>query len=339
MLRLALSPVSVMLVLALVFGLPQQASGPPASQPGAGQAPTRIPLELFQVPDGFEVTLWAATPLLPQSDQHRHRQGRPHLGRRGRPLPLAPCPPARGRSHRRAAGHRRRRHAPTARTRSCRSRRWSRRSVIVGHRQQDRRLAAARPHRLHRRRSQPAVRSGGGHARGAADRLPGHQSRPLAALGDRRPRRQVGVQLGQHGGDVHRPVGEDVPHLQRLSSGPRRPVQVSAQRRRVCRQAERRRPRVRRRVHGAHESRRHQRRDHRPQLPQQLRAVGDVARRRVPERQRRPAGVPRELGDGVRQLRLLVERRPADVAGRPAARPVDSGRRVAAGRSRHRAGW
>ena len=61
--------------------------------------------------------------------------------------------------------------------------------------------------------------------------------------------------------------------------------------------------------------------DHRPQLPQQLRAVGHLARRRLPERQRRPAGLPRELGDGVRQLRLLVERRPADVAGGPPARP------------------
>ena len=104
------------------------------------------------------------------------------------------------------------------------------------------------------------------------------------------------------------------------------------------RQAERRRARVRRRVHGADESRRHQRRDHRPQLSQQLRAVGHLARRRVPERQRRPAGLPRRLGDGIRQLRLLVERRPADVAGGPPAGPDDAGGRVAPGRSRHDAG-
>ena len=84
--------------------------------------------------------------------------------------------------------------------------------------------------------------------------------------------------------------------------------------------------------------RRHQRGDHRPQLPQQLRAVGHLARRRLPERQRRPAGLPRELGDGVRQLRLLVERRPADLAGGPPARPDGSGRGVAPGRSGHDAG-
>ena len=48
--------------------------------------------------------------------------------------------------------------------------------------------------------------------------------------------------------------------------------------------------------------------------------------------------MPRELGDGVRQLRLLVERRPAHLAGRSPARPVDSGRGVAAGRSGHGAG-
>ena len=108
---------------------------------------------------------------------------------------------------------------------------------------------------------------------------------------------------------------------------------------RLCRQAERRRARLRRRIHGADESGRHQRRDHRPQLPQQLRAVGHLARRRLPERQRRSAGVPRQLGDGVRQLRLLVERRPAH-RGRRIAGPGQSiaGRRVAAGGSGHGAG-
>ena len=63
-----------------------------------------------------------------------------------------------------------------------------------------------------------------------------------------------------------------------------------------------------------------QRRDHRLQLSQQLRAVGHLVRRHLPERQRRSAGVPRGLGDGVRQLRLLVERRAAD-AGRPTGGP------------------
>ena len=133
-------------------------------------------------------------------------------------------------------------------------------------------------------------------------------------------------------------VGQDVPHLRLVSSRSGRPVQVPERPGGLRRQAERRRARLRRRIQGADESRRHERRDHRLQLSQQLRAVGHLARRRLPERQRRSAGVPRELGDGIRQLRLLVERRPADVAGRPASRADGSGRRMAAGRSRHHAG-
>jgi len=64
--RLALSPLNVMLVLMLAGAVPQQAFGPPAMQAGQAPAPepARIPLDLFQVPDGFEVTLWAASPLL-----------------------------------------------------------------------------------------------------------------------------------------------------------------------------------------------------------------------------------------------------------------------------------
>jgi putative membrane-bound dehydrogenase-like protein len=64
--RLALWSLNVMLVLMLAAVAPQEAFGPPSMQ--AGQAstaqPVLIPLDLFQVPDGFEVTLWAATPLL-----------------------------------------------------------------------------------------------------------------------------------------------------------------------------------------------------------------------------------------------------------------------------------
>src|SRR3954464_14613069 len=84
--RLAFSPLTLVIVLMLVAGVPQQAYGPPPTQ--SGQAPTpapaaaprpapapaaaprpapepvQIPLDLFKVPDGFEVTLWAATPLL-----------------------------------------------------------------------------------------------------------------------------------------------------------------------------------------------------------------------------------------------------------------------------------
>ena len=146
-------------------------------------------------------------------------------------------PPARRRSHRRAAGHRRRRQgrqdahvrAGAGADRAARRR---------GHRQQDHRLAAARPHRLHRRRSKPALRSGGRQARGAADRLPGHQSRSLAAFGDVRSRRQVDLQLRQHRRDVHRQVGKDVPDL-RLVSSRARLVRSSTRTTRRCTPASR----------------------------------------------------------------------------------------------------
>ncbi len=64
--RLAFSPLIVVLVLMLLAGVPQQAFGPASMQAGQTPAPqpTRIPLDIFQVPDGFEVTLWAASPLL-----------------------------------------------------------------------------------------------------------------------------------------------------------------------------------------------------------------------------------------------------------------------------------
>ncbi len=55
-----------MLVLAFTTAVSQQASEPRSSQSEQTSAsqPMRVPLELFQVPDGFEVTLWAASPLL-----------------------------------------------------------------------------------------------------------------------------------------------------------------------------------------------------------------------------------------------------------------------------------
>ena len=68
--RLALSPLNVLLVLMLAAVAPPQAFGPPSmqatpppTQPAAPQ-PAQVPLDLFQVPDGLEVTLWAASPLL-----------------------------------------------------------------------------------------------------------------------------------------------------------------------------------------------------------------------------------------------------------------------------------
>jgi putative membrane-bound dehydrogenase-like protein len=63
--RLAISRLILMLGLILTAVVPQQAFVPtqtPAAQ--TPPQPVRIPLDIFQVPDGFELTLWAASPLL-----------------------------------------------------------------------------------------------------------------------------------------------------------------------------------------------------------------------------------------------------------------------------------
>ena len=41
-----------------------QTPRPAPAQPATAQPPARVPLELFQVPDGLEITLWASTPML-----------------------------------------------------------------------------------------------------------------------------------------------------------------------------------------------------------------------------------------------------------------------------------
>jgi putative membrane-bound dehydrogenase-like protein len=63
--RLARSPLPLLLVaLALAAGVPHQAPGARTAQAGERPEHTRIPLELFHLPDGLEVTLWAESPLL-----------------------------------------------------------------------------------------------------------------------------------------------------------------------------------------------------------------------------------------------------------------------------------
>src|SRR5690348_6223699 len=82
--RLTISPLKLMLVLVAAVAIPQETSTPqaaqqaPAAQTPAGQQPgqpqaaaqppvgepVRLPLDLFKVPDGLEVTLWASTPML-----------------------------------------------------------------------------------------------------------------------------------------------------------------------------------------------------------------------------------------------------------------------------------
>jgi putative membrane-bound dehydrogenase-like protein len=62
-------PLNVLLVLMLSPAVPQQASAPPPEQTAqpaqaAARPPVNIPLDIFQVPEGMEVTLWASSPLL-----------------------------------------------------------------------------------------------------------------------------------------------------------------------------------------------------------------------------------------------------------------------------------
>jgi len=48
----------------LATAVPQQQAAAPAAAQNPEPQPIRIPLDLFRVPEGFEVTLWASTPLL-----------------------------------------------------------------------------------------------------------------------------------------------------------------------------------------------------------------------------------------------------------------------------------
>ena len=147
--------------------------------------------------------------------------------------------------------------APTPRTPSCRNRRSSRRSAWPS---STTRIVVSQPPDLivytdvdRNLRFDPAVDT----PRGAAHGIPGHQPRPLAAFGDRRPRRQVALQLGQHGRAVHGPLRTDV-HVDRaLPCRSDRALDVAARRRKVGRHAQRRWSRLRRRLHGPDEPRRH----------------------------------------------------------------------------------
>ncbi len=68
--RLVASPLTAIAVLMLATVVPQQAFEPaqqtpaPAAAAPASSDPIRIPLDIFKLPEGLEVTLWAASPLL-----------------------------------------------------------------------------------------------------------------------------------------------------------------------------------------------------------------------------------------------------------------------------------
>jgi len=57
---------TILLVLLLAAVVPQRTAGLRSIQSGQSPAPTpvRVPLDLFKVPDGFEITVWAASPML-----------------------------------------------------------------------------------------------------------------------------------------------------------------------------------------------------------------------------------------------------------------------------------
>src|SRR5687768_6947569 len=63
-------PRTIVFAILMAAFLPQQppvAPSQPAQTPQApatSQEPVRVPLDLFKVPDGFEITVWAATPML-----------------------------------------------------------------------------------------------------------------------------------------------------------------------------------------------------------------------------------------------------------------------------------
>ena len=65
MTRPILSPRTIAVaVLLAAFASQQPAASRMQSAPAAAQAPLRVPLDLFHLPEGLEVTLWASTPML-----------------------------------------------------------------------------------------------------------------------------------------------------------------------------------------------------------------------------------------------------------------------------------
>jgi putative membrane-bound dehydrogenase-like protein len=63
-------PRTIVFAILMAAFLPQQPPVPPSQPaqtppaPATPQEPVRVPLDLFKVPDGFEITVWAATPML-----------------------------------------------------------------------------------------------------------------------------------------------------------------------------------------------------------------------------------------------------------------------------------
>ena len=225
--RFAFSPLTVILALALVTTAPQQ-SAPVAAQatptqqapipqpppPAATADPVKIPLNLFKVPEGLEVTLWAATPLLRNPTNI-------DIDRDGR---IWVAEGVRYRSH-----HARQPEGDKIVVlqdndgdgKADSSHTFVQEPALIaplGVSVIDNKIVVAQPPDLivytdvdRNLRFDPAVDKREVLLTG----FHGHQPRPLAPLGDGRPGRQVGVQRRQHRRDVHGQVGQDVPHLRR----------------------------------------------------------------------------------------------------------------------------
>ena len=261
----AFSPLTLVVVLMLVAGVPQQASGPPPMQngqapnpapsatPRPAPEPVQIPLDLFKVPDGFEVTLWAATPLL-------HNPTNIDIDRDGR---IWVAEGVRYRSHfaRQPEGDRivvlqdtdgdgKADSTHTFVQEPAWSRRSASRSSTTRSSSRSRPTSSFIPTSIATCKFDPAVDKREVLLTGFQGINHDHSLHSVTVG----PDGKWIFNSGNTGGDVHRSIGEDVPHLRLVPSGPGRARSSSRTIRRIRRQAERRRACLRRRIHRADES-------------------------------------------------------------------------------------
>ena len=190
-----------------------------AGHAGDAQEPVRIPLDLFQVPEGLEITLWASTPML-------YNPTNIDIDKDGR---IWVAEGVRYRSHhaRQPEGDR----IVVLQDTDGDGKADSKHTFVqepgliapLGVSVIDNKIIVSQPPDLivytdvdRNLRFDPAVDKREVLLTG----FHGDQPRPLAPLGDGRPRRQVDLQQRQHRRDVHRSVRQDVPHLRLLPSGP-----------------------------------------------------------------------------------------------------------------------
>ena len=218
--RLTVSSLKVMLVLVLAAVVPQQAFGPPfdagrsgpAAQPAAATHAFRS--TFFRCPDGFEVTLWASSPLL-------HNPTNIDIDRDGR---IWVAEGVRYRSHhaRQPEGDR----IVVLQDKDGDGKAESTHTFVqepaliapLGVSVIDNKIIVAQPPDMivytdvdRNLRFDPAVDKREVLLTGFQGVNHDHSLHSVTVG----PGRQVGVERRQHRSDVHRRIGEDVPHLQR----------------------------------------------------------------------------------------------------------------------------